>query len=173
MNATETASMANTVTFKASESPAFYLANSIPQGMNEQFASAICDFMESSNLPYGIDKQGFFNQTLQAIANSALLGQGRELWLGIKDNTLYTYILAGIGVDFDGRLAYTVSQAWVKEDQRGQPWVKDAWEKVRQRAQDTLCSHFAVHSTKANTEAYCRFLGKGFHKISEILKEEL
>lgn len=151
----------------------FELVNSIPNGMSQQFHDAVIDFMSSSNLPKGIDKNGFYYQTLQAIANSAILGQGRELWLGVNGNELYTYILASIGPDFDGRLSYTVSQAWVKEDQRGKPWVREAWKKVRQRAKDTLCSHFVVHSTKENTEAYCRFLGKGFHKVSEILKEEL
>lgn len=172
MNDTITTSLSHGLTYKSSD-PTFYLAQSIPPGMNEQFSAAVADFMNSSNMPSGVDKQGFFHQTLQSIANSAILGQGRELWLGIHDGNLYTYILAGIGVDSDGRLSYTVSQAWVREDQRGKRWVRDAWQKVRQRAKDTLCSHFVVHSTKANTAAYCRFLGKGFHKVSETLKEEL
>lgn len=163
------------VRFKLVDStkPVFELARAIPEGFNEQFSDAVIDFMKSSRLPEGIDVKMFFYQTLQAIANSAILGQGRDLWLGIHGNELYTYILATICPDFDGRLAYTVSQAWVRKDQRGKPWVKEAWMKVRQRAKDTLCSHFVVYSTKENTAAYCRFLGKGFHKVSEVLKEEL
>lgn len=157
----------------SSENPVFELARALPQGMNGQFEIAVIDFIVSSGLPKGIDRTGFYNQTLQAIANSAILGQGRDLWLGIHGTDLYTYILAGFGPDFDGRLAYTVSQAWVRSDQRGKPWVRDAWQKVRQRAKDTLCSHFVVLSTKGRTDAYCRFLGKGFHKVSEVLKEEL
>lgn len=169
----KTSGIASTWEFVLPESPIFELVTQIPEGMNLQFSEAVKDFMASSNLPKGIDLNGFYYQTLQAIANSAILGQGRELWLGIQDGQLYTYILASIGIDFDGRLAYTVSQAWVREDQRGKPWVKEAWQKVRQRAKDTLCTHFVVHSTKENTQAYCRFLGKGFHKVSEILKEEI
>lgn len=153
--------------------PYFERATSIPQGMSKQIQDAVIDFMGASELPNGIDRQGFYYQTLQAISNSAIFGQGRELWLGINGDELWTYILANIGPDFDGRLAYTVLQAWVREDQRGKPWVRDAWLKVRRRAQDMLCTHFVVYSTKGKTEAYCRFLGKGFHKISEILKEEL
>jgi hypothetical protein len=153
--------------------PSFGLAKAIPDGMGEQIQKAVIDFMGSSGLPEGIDKNGFYYQTLQSIANSAIVGQGRELWLGICNGQLYTYILAIIGPDFDGRLSYMVTQAWVREDQRGKPWVREAWKKVRQRAKDTLCSHFAVLSSKANTDAYCRFLGKGFHKVSETLKEEL
>lgn len=159
--------------FTPLEEPVFELATSVPRGMNQQFHDAVIDFMASSGLPRGIDKNGFYYQTLQAIANSVILGQGRELWLGIQDGQLVTYILASIGPDFDGRLSYTVSQAWVRNDQRGKPWVRGAWQKVRQRALDTLCSHFVVHSTKENTAAYCRFLGRGFHKASEVLKEEL
>lgn len=155
------------------ENPVFEIAKSIPEGMNQQFSDAVADFIASSNFPYGIDRQGFFYQSLQAMANSVILGQGRELWLGIRGKELYAYILASIAPDFDGRLAYTIHQAWVREDQRGKPWVKEAWQKVRKRAEDLLCSHFCVHSTKENTNAYCRFLGKGFHKVSEILKEEL
>jgi len=151
----------------------FERRQAIPEHFSEKIQDAVKDFMRSSGMPSGVDLKGFYYQTLQAIAESAIWGQGRELWLGTLGDDLYTYILASIGHDFDGRLAYTVSQAWVKEDQRGQMWVKDAWQKVRQRAKDTLCSHFVVHSTKQDTDAYCRFLGKGFHKVSEILKEEL
>lgn len=170
---TRTTSEETTWELHLPEQPMFSLRQSIPEGMNNQFQLAVMDFMGSSGLPEGIDKNGFYYQTLQAIANSAILGQGRELWLGIQDGQLLTYILANIGVDFDGRLAYTVSQAWVRQDQRGKPWIRGAWQAVRQRAKDTLCSHFVVHSTKENTAAYCRFLGKGFHKVSEVLKEEL
>lgn len=153
--------------------PRFERATEIPEGLSDQIGAAVIDFIKTSGTTDGIDKNGLYYQTLQSIANSAILGQGRELWLGVKDGELYTYILAGIGQDFDGRLSYTVAQAWVREDQRGKAWVKEAWQKVRQRAKDTLCSHFAVYSTKGKTDAYCRFLGKGFHKYSEILKEEL
>lgn len=173
MKLLEVESLAPELKMTPSEAPFFRLAHALPEGMNSQFQLAVMDFIVSSGLPEGIDKTGFYYQTLQAIANSAILGQGRELWLGTRGDQLYTYILGGIAPDFDGRLAYTVSQAWVRKDQRGKPWVRDAWQKVRQRAKDTLCSHFVVLSTKGNTAAYCRFLGKGFKKVSEVLKEEL
>lgn len=153
--------------------PDFGLAKSIPTGMAPQIENAVRDFMVSSHLPEGIDGDGFFRQTLQAMAAASYLNQGGELWLGVSRGTLYTYILAHVGNDFDGRLAYTVTQAWVKKDQRGQFWVKDAWEQVRQRAKDCLCKHFVVLSSRGKTSAYCRFLGKGFKPYAEILKQEL
>lgn len=160
-------------TVLAPQKPVFEICRAIPEGLREQISKAVIDFVVASELPKGIDKNGFYYQTLQSIANSAILGQGRELWLGIHGDELWTYILAGIAPDFDGRLAYTVHQAWVRKDQRGKPWVREAWQKVRERAKDTLCSHFVVNSTKGRTEAYCRFLGKNFHKVAEVLKEEL
>lgn len=154
------------------ERPYFGLAKVIPEGMAPQLENAVRDFMVSSHLSDAIDKEGFYRQTLQGIAAASYLSQGGELWLGVSRGTLWTYILAHVGNDFDGRLSYTVTQAWVKKDQRGQPWVKEAWEKVRQRAKDCLCKHFVVLSSRGNDKAYCRFLGKGFHFYGSILKEE-
>jgi hypothetical protein len=151
----------------------FGLTKVIPQGLAPQIENAVRDFMVSSHLPDGVDKEGFFRQTLQSMAAASYLNQGGELWLGIMNGRLVTYILAHVGNDYDGRLAYTVTQAWVRKDQRGQPWVKWAWEKVRSRAKDCFCHHFAVLSSRGKTKAYCRFLGKGFHYYAEILKEEL
>lgn len=156
-----------------SQRPNFGIIKVIPEGMAPQIEAAVRDFMASSHLPDGVDKEGFYQQTLQSIAAASYLSQGGELWLGILGGKLVTYILASVGNNYDGRLAYTVTQAWVRKDQRGQSWVKEAWEKVRQRAKDCLCSHFVVLSSRGNDKAYCRFLGKGFHFYSSILKQEL
>lgn len=152
--------------------PDFNLVNVIPSGYAPQIENAVRDFMVSSHLPEGVEPDGFFKQTLQAIAAASYLNQGGELWLGILNGRLVTYILAHVGNDYDGRLAYTVTQAWVRKDQRGEKWVKLAWEQVRQRAKDCLCKHFVVLSSRGNDKAYCRFLGKGFHFYASILKEE-
>lgn len=155
------------------EKPYFALAKAIPEGFAPQIENAVRDFMGSSHLPESIDREGFFRQTLQSIAAASYLSQGGELWLGTMNGRLVTYILAHVGNDYDGRLAYTVTQAWVRKDQRGKKWVKEAWEQVRQRAKDCLCKHFAVLSSRGKTEAYCRFLGKGFRYYGEILKQEI
>lgn len=155
------------------EKPDFALYHEIPKGISAQIENAVRDFMVSSHLPDGVEKEGFYYQTLQAIAGASYLNQGGELWLGIMNGKLWTYILAHIGNDYDGRLSYTVTQAWVRKDQRGKPWVKEAWEQVRQRAKDCFCKHFAVISSRGKTAAYCRFLGNGFHPYAEILKQEL
>lgn len=151
----------------------FSLVKTIPKGFASQIENAVRDFMESSNLPDGVDKEGFYVQTLQSIAAASYLNQGGELWLGTIDGKLAIYLLANVSPNFDGKLAYMVTQAWVRKDQRGKKWVKDAWKMVRQRAKDCMCSHFGVFSSRGKTKAYCRFLGKGFHYYAEILKEEI
>lgn len=150
----------------------FHISKVIPTGSAPEIEMAVRDFMVSSHLPNGVDKEGFYRQTLQAIASASYLGQGGDLWLGFLNGDLVTYILAHVGNDYDGKLAYTVTQAWVRKDQRGQKWVKEAWEKVRQRAKDCFCKHFAILSSRGNDKVYCRFLGKGFHFYASILKEE-
>jgi hypothetical protein len=151
----------------------FGIVKSIPEGMANDIELAVVDFMRSSHVPAGVDLRGFYNQTLQAIANSSVLGGTGTLWLGVMDGKLVTYLLTQVSNDYDGRLAYTVTQAWVRDDQRGQPWVKWAWSKVRQHAKDCFCKHFVVLSSRGHTKAYCRFLGKGFRPYAEILKEEI
>lgn len=155
------------------EKPFFRIVNDIPPGMSKQIEDAVRDFIVSSHLPPGCDPQGFMNQTFGAMASATYLGQGGELWVGTTNGELWTYILATVGNDYDGRLSYTVTQAWVRADQRGEKWVKAAWEQVRERAKNCFCKHFAVISSRGKTDAYCRFLGKGFHYYAEILKEEL
>lgn len=153
--------------------PVFSIARAIPDGMGPQIEEAVKDFIRSSGIPRGVDIQGFYNQTLQGIANAAIQGQGNDLWLGVAGDELWIYLLGHLGNDIDGRMTYTVSQAWVRKDQRGQKWVKEVWAQVRQRAKNCLCKHFMVISTKENDAVYCRFLGRGFHKYATLLKEEI
>ncbi len=156
------------------EEPRFEIHRGIPEGIPKQLQAAVEDFIRSSHVPKGVDLASFYQQTLQVIAARSAMNQpGGDLWLGIHQGELWTYILSHLGPDIDGRLSYTVTQAWVKKDQRGQPWVKKAWEKVRKRAKDCFASHFVVVSSRGNDAAYCRFLGKGFHFYASILKEEL
>lgn len=151
----------------------FRLVKDIPQGLSLQIDEAVMDFLKTSHLPEGVNLYGCYLQTLQTIANITVSFTPGEFWIGTLNGDLVAYILGYVANNFDGKLGYTVSQAWVRKDQRGKPWVKQAWGKVRQRAIDCFCKHFVVISSREKTKAYCRFLGKGFHKYAEILKEEL
>lgn len=151
----------------------FELYREIPISLSHQIEKAVLDFIASSHMPEGVDLKGFYYQTLQSIANSSVLHGAGDLWLGTQDGELVSYVLGLVNNDYDGRLNYMVTQAWVRKDQRGQKWVKSAWAKIRERAKSCLCRHFSIISSRGKTKAYCRFLGKGFMPYAEILKSEI
>lgn len=154
------------------EKPYFRVVKTIPEGMSPQVEAAVVDFIKTSHMPSGVDARGFYSQTLQAIASATVLGGGGEFWIGTKDGQLQIYILASIGNDFDGRLAYHVSQAWVRKDCRRTPVVKEWWGQIKQRAKDLLCGHLVITSTR-NPKAYERWFGDGMKYYASLLKMNL
>lgn len=154
------------------ETAYFRVVKSIPEGVTRQIENAVNDFIASSHMPNGVDPTGFYFQTLEAIANATYLGGGGEFWIGTKDGELLIYILGHVAKDIDNRLSYHVSQAWVREDHRGRPVVKEWWEAVRERAKSLFCKHLVITSTR-NPKAYQRFLGHGMTQYAVMMKEEL
>lgn len=152
--------------------PSFGVVERILPIFANQIEGAVKDFIKSSHISEDIDHEGFYYQTLEAIANSTYMRGGGDFWMGVKDNELLIYIIAHVGKDLDNRLAYTVSQAWVRKDYRGNPIVKEWWEAIRQRAKDLFCKHLVIISSR-NPEAYERFLGHGMKLYATMLKESL
>ena len=136
-----------------------------------RLSTAAREFMKDSDLGRGVDPLGYYEATMDAMQR-ALDGSG-ELWIGKADSELVIYILAGVSMEVDNRPTYWVSQAWVRKDERGQPWVKEAWAALRRRAIDLGCAHIVTISGRENNQAYCRFLGKGWHVYGTLLKEDL
>lgn len=151
--------------------PSFRIVKTIPDGFTSQIEAAVKDFIIASKVPDNIDRKGFYYQTLESIANATVLNGAGEFWLGAIDTRLVIYILAFLSQDIDQKLTYHVNQAWVSKDQRGQPWVKWAWQRIRQRAKDCFCSHLVITSSRG-FRAYERFL-PGMKYYSAILKEDL
>lgn len=144
-----------------------------PPAMLPQLDLAIKGFMQDSHMPPGVDANGFYESTLQAMANATYVGAGGcEMWIGTMDDQLVSFVMATVVKEIDNRLTYWVSQAWVRKDQRRKPWVKEAWQKIRTRAKEAFCSHMVVVSSR-NDEAYCRWLGKGWHRYAGLLKEDI
>lgn len=143
----------------------------VDEKLSDQLRSAVYDFIKDSSLGRGVDPEGYYEATREAMAH-ALMGQG-ELWVGQLGGELVIYILAVMTLEVDHRPTYWVSQAWVRKDQRGLPWVKQAWETIRRRAVQGECAHIVAISGRDNNEAYCRFLGKGWHIYGTLLKEDL
>lgn len=152
--------------------PVLGIIKEIPKEIAPQLESAVIDFMETSHSPQGVNKEGFFNQTLESIANCTYLRGNGELWASIFEGKLLSYALASITRDVDGRLTYHVYQAWVCKEYRRNPIVKEWWEQIRVRAKGLFCKHLLITSSR-NTEAYKRFLGHGLHEYAVLLKEDI
>lgn len=154
------------------EKPYFRVIKSIPDGISNQIEMAVIDFIDCSHVSESIDKRGFRNQTLQAIANASVLNGGGEFWIGTLKGELLIYTLGHISNDFDGRLSYNISQTWVRKDYRGNPIVKEWWKAIKQRAKDCLCGHLVITSSR-NPKAYERWLGDGLEIYATLLKTTL
>lgn len=150
--------------------PVFERVTAIPEGFSDQVADAVVDFMECSKMAYGVNQQGFLHQTFQAMANMTVLGNMGDLWLAISGKELVGYVLARVTNDIDGRLTYWVSQAWARKDHRNTDLAKEAWQKIRQRAKDCLCSHIVIVAGR-NPKAYKRLFK--LHDYATLLKEDI
>ncbi len=140
------------------------------QELGLQLSKAVLEFIREQPEP-GTDEAGRFRITIQAMQD-ALDEQG-ELWVGTLVGELVIYILAGITNEVDGHPTYWVSQAWVREDQRGQPWVRGVWQRIRARAKELKCVHMVAVTGHDNVAAFSRFLGDRWHTFGTLLKEDL
>lgn len=158
------------VTFQTN--PTFGVIKTIPPGFPRQIEGAVEDFIRSSHVPQGIDLKGLYFQSLEAIAAATHLGGSGDFYMGSYRDEIICYALAFVARDIDQKLAYHITQAWVRSDVRRNPIVKEWWEAMRQRAKDLFCKHIVITSSR-NPKAYIRFLGHGMHEYCVMLKEEV
>lgn len=154
------------------QEPVFSLCKAIPEGLSSEIQGAVRDFIATSHSSQGVDSEGFYNQTLQSIANATVLGNGGDFWLGTDDKGVCAYALCRIVQDIDNRLTYWCSQSWMRSDIRGRKWYQYGMEKIKERAKASFCSHIVIVSSR-NSEAYLRFLGKTWHPYATLLKTEV
>lgn len=117
------------------------------------------------------DFEGFVKQSLTSMAQ-AVLGKFGDLWLAHKDGAVEAYVTGYIATDIDDKPTYWLTQAWVAPSQRGKADVRECFQKIRAYAKEQGCAHMVVVSSRG-TEAYCRFLGKGWHEYARLLKEDI
>lgn len=158
--------------YNFSENPLrFEIVKELPPSLVQQIEEAIKDFLVASKMT-NVDPAGFIQQTREQIANATYLGHGGEFWLMTENGKVLAYVLAHVTRDIDNSLTYWCGQAWVHPAWRGHMAIKMAWQRIRSRAKACLCKHIVVVSSRG-TDAYCRWLGKGWHPYAALLKEDL
>jgi hypothetical protein len=151
--------------------PPLQLIKELPADLNSKsIEQAVWGFITEVDVKGDI--RGFFNQTIESIANATFLRKGGDFWLSWENNTVVGYALASISTDVDGQLTYSVYQAWASPDVRRTPWVKDNFRRIRDQAKKYMCRHFMIISGR-DTKAYLRWLGGSWHEYVTILKEDI
>jgi len=133
-------------------------------------------YEESGQADKGVEKRGYIDQTLGVVAGSTFLNKGGDCWIiENEDGTCGGYLLASFVVDIDNKPCYWVSQAYVDKEHRGGigSFRDYCWQIVRQHAKSHFCHHLVVVSSRENSKAYCKLLGRNFLEYAALLKEDL
>ncbi len=137
----------------------------------ERAISAFIEDSHSTDVP--IDPNGLFNQLVENVASVCIFKvPGRYFWIAEDDGEVIAWALTHVSKDVDNNLCYWQTDAWVAPQWRGKPEVK-LWNKqLEDDAKASFCKHIIIPSSR-NTEAYCRFLGQGWHPYVMLLKKDL
>jgi hypothetical protein len=114
---------------------------------------------------------GFFKQTMAGI-HAAVFEERGDFWLSTENGEVLGYLMGRMAFDVDNELTYWLSQAWIAPQLRRTPIVKQWFEQIRAHAKTSGCKHIIVVSGRG-ADAYCRFLGKGWHTYATLLKEDI
>jgi len=136
---------------------------------------AVEHFVNDSHAGQGVDKLGFFNQTIENIASIVLMetNDKAHFWmLSNEEGDVLAYALAHYSKDIDNSLCYWVTQAWVDKSLRRTPLVREMWEQLREEGKRNFCKHIVFPASR-NPKAYLRFLGKNWHEYAVLLKEDI
>ena len=149
----------------------FKIVKEFPENLSpRKIEEAVLDFIQESHVKG--DPIGIFNQTMESIAGSTVLGGSGYFWLGTEGEKVVSYLLAHVTKDIDNLPTYYIPQAWVAREYRGNQVVKMWWEKVREHAKSRFCKHIVLVSSR-NEKAYERFLGHGLTHYASLLMEDI
>jgi len=151
--------------------PELKLTREIPIAVKPKLEHAILNFIDDSGV-HG-DPIGFFNQTIQSIANATTLKGGGDFWLALdEEGEIAAYALAHVVKDIDNRLTYTVNQGYVAPGYRDGKFTKENFPKIEAQAKKYFCSHI-TNVVCRNHEPFLRLMGDGWKKYATILIKDL
>lgn len=129
--------------------------------------------LDSHALDVPMDPDGLFNQLVENVAAVIIFKTpGRYCWIAEDDGEVVGWALTHVAKDVDNSLCYWMTDAYVAPKWRGKPEVKEWFKALEADATANFCKHVIIPSSR-NTEAYCRFLGKGWHPYVVLLKKDL
>ena len=141
-----------------------------PKAIETAVASFIQD-SHSTDVPLNSD--GLFNQLVENIASVCIFKtSGRFVWIAEDNGEVIAFALSHISKDVDNSLCYWMTDAWVAPSWRRRPEVKGWFQQMRQDAVASFCKHIIIPSSRG-ADAYCRFLGDGWHPYVVLLKQDL
>jgi hypothetical protein len=135
---------------------------------------AVWSFVKDSDTKEtGADLVGLYNQTIENIFNyTNCPDNSRQFWMAEQDGDVMAYTMCHVSRDVDNRLCYWITQAWVHPELRGSKTTKEFYKILTDEAKKLLCSHIVVPSSRG-VDAYCRFLGEGWHLYTSLLKKDI
>lgn len=150
--------------------------NSIPETLNAgAIDRAINSFVSDCRIdPTSTNINGLKQQLTDAIASVVIFKNNPNtfFWLAEEKGEVIAWSLTHVSKDVDNSLCYWMTDAWVARSYRRTPYPKEWFQAMRTDAKKLMCKHILIPSSRG-TQAYCRFLGKGWHEYLKILKEDL
>ena len=136
----------------------------------ERAIEAFIEDSHSTDIP--LSKDGLYNQLVENVAGVVVFHTpGRFFWLAEEDGEVIAFALTHISKDIDNSLCYWQTDAWVHKSWRGKPEVKQWNKQLEEDAKASFCKHIIIPSSRGS-EAYCRFLGEGWHPYVVLLKKD-
>lgn len=141
-----------------------------PKAIETAVAAFVKD-SRSSDVPINVD--GLYNQIIENIASAVIFkAPSRFFWLAEDAGEVIAFALTHISKDVDNSLCYWQTDAWVAPEWRRRPEVKEWNKQLEEHAKASFCKHILIPSSRGS-DAYCRFLGTGWHEYVVLLKKDL
>ncbi len=154
----------------------FQKLKEIPSSFNPgAIDRAIKAFVDNRHVTYeGDNKDGFKQQLTDVIASILIFktNQTAFFWASEYDGELVCFALTHVSKDVDNSLSYWMTDAWVAPQLRHTDLPKQWFNTMREDAKHLMCKHVLIPSSRGS-KAYCRWLGKGWKKHLEIIKEDI
>jgi hypothetical protein len=142
----------------------------MPLPMIDQFRSILVLMYHEAGIDGYMSEKGYTDHAWDQIA-AACNGVG-ELWVAMEGGKLLGFLLAGYNKDVDNAATYVLKQAWVEPSMRRTRKVKHCLATILTHAKSNFCRHVLLIASR-NPRAYMRWLGRGWHQVTTVLKGDL